>query len=46
MSGGYMFRTYQNYVAAFYAAGILAVIAFLSIMIAKRPAPIGAQVKA
>ena len=46
MIGGYMFRTYQNYVAAFYTAGILAVIAFLAIMIAKKPAPMGAQAKA
>ena len=46
MIGGYMFRTYQNYVAAFYTAAVLAVISFVSIMIAKKPAPIGAQAKA
>jgi OFA family oxalate/formate antiporter-like MFS transporter len=46
MIGGYMFRTYHNYLAAFYTASILAVISFVAIMVAKKPAPIGAQAKA
>jgi OFA family oxalate/formate antiporter-like MFS transporter len=46
MIGGYMFRTYHNYVAAFYTAGILAVISFLSIMVAKKPTHMGAPAKA
>jgi len=37
MIGGYMFKTYHNYTAAFYTAGILAVIAFLAILLANRP---------
>jgi OFA family oxalate/formate antiporter-like MFS transporter len=40
MIGGYMFRTYQVYTGAFYAAGILAVIAFIAMMLAKRPEPV------
>ncbi len=46
MIGGYMFRSYQNYVAAFYTAGVLAVIAFGSIMMAKRPEPVTAKATA
>jgi len=37
MIGGYMFKTYHNYTAAFYTAGILAVVAFLAILLANRP---------
>lgn len=37
MIGGYMFKTYSNYTVAFYAAGVLAVIAFISILFAHRP---------
>jgi len=40
MIGGYMFRTYKVYTGAFYAAGILAVIAFIAMMLAKRPEPV------
>jgi len=43
---GYMFRTYQNYTAAFYTAGALAVISFIAMMIAKRPAPVTARATA
>jgi len=46
MIGGYMFRTYQNYVAAFYTAGVLAVISLIAMAIAKKPAPVAAQAKA
>lgn len=35
--GGYMFKTYHNYNAAFYTAGILSVVAFGSILAAHRP---------
>ena len=35
--GGYMFKRYHNYTAAFYTAGVLAVVAFLSILMANRP---------
>ena len=37
MIGGYMFKTYNNYTVAFYTAGILAVVAFVSILFAHRP---------
>ena len=37
MIGGYMFKTYHNYTAAFYTAGVLAVIAFIAILLANRP---------
>lgn len=37
MVGGYMFRTYGNYVVAFYSAGILAVIALGAILFAHQP---------
>lgn len=39
--GGYMFKKYNNYTMAFYTAGILAVIALVSMMLAKKPAPVG-----
>jgi OFA family oxalate/formate antiporter-like MFS transporter len=37
MIGGYFFKTYSNYTVAFYTAGVLAVVAFLSILLAHRP---------
>ena len=37
MIGGYMFKTYHNYTAAFYTAGVLAVIAFVAILFANKP---------
>jgi MFS transporter, OFA family, oxalate/formate antiporter len=37
MIGGYMFKTYNNYVVAFYTAGVLAVVAFIAILFAHRP---------
>ncbi len=40
MIGGYMFRTYKVYTGAFYTAGILAVVAFIAMMLAKRPEPV------
>jgi OFA family oxalate/formate antiporter-like MFS transporter len=43
---GYMFRTYQNYTAAFYTAGALAAISFVAMMMAKRPAPVTARATA
>ena len=46
MIGGYMFRTYGNYTMAFYMAAILAVVSFLCMLIAKRPAPVSAPAKA
>jgi OFA family oxalate/formate antiporter-like MFS transporter len=46
MIAGYMFRTYKVYTGAFYAAGILAVIAFIAMMIAKRPEPVTAKATA
>ena len=48
MIGGYMFKTYHNYNAAFYTAGVLTVVALGSILLANRPeevpAPAGAAV--
>jgi OFA family oxalate/formate antiporter-like MFS transporter len=45
--GGRLFDKYQNYQAAFYTAAILAVIALIAEMLAKRPTvPEGAPVKA
>jgi OFA family oxalate/formate antiporter-like MFS transporter len=38
--GGYMFRTYQNYTYAFYAAGVLSVLSLVCMAIAKKPAPV------
>ena len=35
--GGYMFKKYNNYTAAFYTAGVLAAIAFVAILLANRP---------
>ncbi len=43
---GYMFRTYQNYTAAFYTAGALAAISFVAMMMAKKPAPVTARATA
>ncbi|MGA7616078.1 MAG: OFA family MFS transporter [Thermoanaerobaculia bacterium] len=37
MIGGSMFRTYQNYTIAFYTAGVLSVVALISIVLARRP---------
>jgi MFS transporter, OFA family, oxalate/formate antiporter len=37
MIGGYMFKRYDNYTVAFYSAGVLAVIALGSILLAHRP---------
>jgi OFA family oxalate/formate antiporter-like MFS transporter len=37
MIGGYMFKTYSNYTVAFYAAGVLAIVAFIAILFAHRP---------
>lgn len=37
MIGGYMFRRYENYTIAFYSAGVLAIIALGSILLAHRP---------
>jgi OFA family oxalate/formate antiporter-like MFS transporter len=37
MIGGYMFKTYNNYTTAFYTAGVLAVVAFVAILLAHRP---------
>lgn len=46
MIAGYMFRTYKVYTGAFYTAAVLAAIAFISIMMAKRPEPVVAPAKA
>ncbi|MBI2454596.1 MAG: OFA family MFS transporter [candidate division NC10 bacterium] len=46
MIGGYMFRTYKTYTGAFYTAGILAVIALIAMMMAKRPEPVTAKATA
>jgi OFA family oxalate/formate antiporter-like MFS transporter len=35
--GGYMFKTYHNYNAAFYTAGVLSAISFIAIFLANRP---------
>jgi OFA family oxalate/formate antiporter-like MFS transporter len=37
MIGGYMFKTYNNYTTAFYTGGVLAVVAFVAILMAHRP---------
>lgn len=37
MIGGYMFKTYNNYTVAFYAAGVLALIAFACMLFATKP---------
>jgi OFA family oxalate/formate antiporter-like MFS transporter len=37
MIGGYFFKTYNNYTVAFYTAGVLAAVAFISILFAHRP---------
>jgi len=45
--GGVLYDKYQNYQAAFYTAAILAVVALLAELLARRPAvPEGAPVKA
>jgi OFA family oxalate/formate antiporter-like MFS transporter len=46
MIGGYMFKTYQNYGAAFYTAGVLALISLVCMAIAKKPAPVAAPATA
>ncbi len=46
MIAGYMFRTYKVYTGAFYAAGVLAIISLVAMMIAKRPEPIPAKATA
>ncbi len=43
---GYVFRTYQAYTGAFYTAGILALIAFACIVVARRPEPVAVKVRA
>ncbi len=43
MIGGYMFKTYSNYTVAFYTAGVLALIAFVCILLATKPQPISEQ---
>ncbi len=42
----YMFRTYKTYTGAFYAAGILALIAFACMMVARRPEAVVVRAKA
>ena len=34
---GYFFKTYANYIVAFYTAGVLAAVAFIAILFAHRP---------
>jgi len=46
MIAGYMFRTYKSYTGAFYAAGILAVISLIAMLLAKRPEPVAAKATA
>ncbi len=46
MIGGYMYKTYQNYGAAFYTAGVLALISLVCMVIAKKPAPVAAPAPA
>ena len=46
MIGGYMFKTYHNYTVAFYAGGVLALIAFGCILLATKPQPMGAAATA
>ena len=43
MIGGYMFKTYHNYNAAFYTAGALSLIAFACILLATKPQAIAAS---
>ncbi len=43
---GYMFRTYKTYTGAFYAAGVLALIALACIMVARRPEPVDVRARA
>jgi len=38
MIGGYMFRTYRNYTAAFYTAGVLAVVSLICMSMTRKPA--------
>lgn len=38
MIGGYMFRTYRNYTAAFYTAGVLAIISLICMSMTRKPA--------
>lgn len=38
MIGGYMFRTYKNYTAAFYTAGVLAIVSLVCMLLARKPA--------
>ena len=40
MIGGYMFRTYRNYTAAFYTAGVLAVISLICMSMTRKPAAV------
>ncbi len=44
--GGYMFKAYHNYSAAFVAAGVLALISLVCMVIAKKPAPVAAPARA
>ncbi len=46
MIGGYMFRTFSNYTAAFYTAGVLAVVSLLCMVVASKPAPVAAPAQA
>jgi OFA family oxalate/formate antiporter-like MFS transporter len=43
---GYVFRTYKVYTGAFYMAGLLAVIAFVCILVARRPEPVVVKARA
>jgi OFA family oxalate/formate antiporter-like MFS transporter len=45
MIGGYMFKTYHNYTAAFYTAGVLALIALVCMLLATKPQAISEQGK-
>jgi OFA family oxalate/formate antiporter-like MFS transporter len=40
MIGGYMFRTYRNYTAAFYTAGVLAIISLICMSMTRKPAAV------
>jgi MFS transporter, OFA family, oxalate/formate antiporter len=42
--GGALFDKYQNYGVAFHAAGVLAVVALICVLMAKRPDPPIAQI--
>jgi OFA family oxalate/formate antiporter-like MFS transporter len=44
--GGYMFKAYNNYTAAFYTAGVLALISLACMAVAKKPAPVAAPATA